>query len=229
MDLQDQSNISEADIWGNFNEPVLAASRRYQSQSTLTLSLYQERGGLWVANWTYLILGETHQWKTQAEQLAQALGSGIDRLADQLARKYALVADDHTGNSLIIQVNNVASFSQYQRLGDYFATLASIKKAALLQIEQDRSIYKVFYQGDQSALLREIDSGDVLQQIEMTRQFGNEADTGRDFKPVILDDVQKTSTTSSNDSDPVAEAGQQTVMEKPVERLTPEFEYWLAR
>jgi hypothetical protein len=237
MDLQDQSNITAADIWGNFNEPVLAASRRYQSQSTLTLGLSKERSGLWLAQWQFMILGETYHWKTRAEQQEKSLSAGINSLADQLARQFALLIDDSNKNSIMIRINNVASYNQYQRLNDYFATLASVKSISLLQLEQDRVIYNVFYQGDQSFLLREINLGEVLQQVEVTRSFTEEPGAGRDYKAVILDDVETKSVDSSglqgmgsqrmgSEAEP---ALQQLIIEKPVELLVPELEYWLAR
>jgi len=63
MDLQDQSSISTTDIWGNFNDAILLASRRYQAQSTLTSRLFKEPSGLWVSQWSLLMLGEVQSWE----------------------------------------------------------------------------------------------------------------------------------------------------------------------
>ncbi len=231
MDLEDQSSVSEADIWGNFSAPILAASRRYQSQATMTVSLYQETGSLWVSQWYLMMLGETYQWKTQAEQQEKALTAGIDQLANQLARQFAWVKDDRDKNAVLIQINNVATFKDYQRLQDYFVSLASIKSAALIQLQQDRLIYKILDQGDQAAMLREINSGDTLQQIETTRQYTYETASPRDFKPVILDNVdQKQADTAAVKTDQTAPSVQQeAVIEKKPELLVPDLEYWLAR
>lgn len=253
LDLQDQSSVSATDIWGNFNDAVLLASRRYQAQSTVTVRLFQERSGLWVSQWSLLMLGAVQSWEVRDEEMTRVLASGIDEVADRLAKQFSQVAGEGDESGILIRVNNVSDFKAFQELDDYLRNLATVKSAALVQTSQDKVIYNIHYRGDKKALIQEIRLGDLLNSIERTRLDYGAQDTGsKDYQAVILDDLGNTAgdrsagkTTASArgqaldamKADPSgkqspsaqqsAKSTSQPSVEKTVEPLMPELEYWL--
>ncbi len=190
LDLQDQNNISATDIWGNFNDAILLASRRYQSQAVLTIRLEQNKKGIWNSQWNLLMLGQVQSWQLQNKDQTHLLSAGIDELADRLARQFAQVSSD-TGNAndVLVQINNVSNFQEFQELDDYLRNLASVKALGLLMTQQDRVVYKITYRGDKNALIQEIRLGDMLNSVERSHNNGLDANLNdtREFKPVILD------------------------------------------
>ena len=192
LDLQDQSSVSATDIWGNFNDAILLASRRYQAQSTLTSRLFKEPSGLWVSQWNLLLLGEVQSWEIRDEKLERALAAGIDELADKLSRQFTQVVREEKGAGVLVQINNVGGFKDFQSLDDYLRNLATVKSITLMQVEQDKVIYAINYLSSKNSLIQEIRLGDLLNSVERSRvaneQYNSDS-TSDNYKPVILDDL----------------------------------------
>ncbi len=256
LDLQDQNNISAADIWGNFNDAILLASRRYQSQAALTIRLEQGKNGIWNSQWNLLMLGQVQSWQLQDKDKPHLLAAGIDELADHLARQFAQSGSSNTdtdANSVLVQINNVTNFREFQELDDYLRNLATVKSLALMQTQQDRVFYKISYRGNKNALLQEIRLGDLLNSVERSRVDYANNDEPREFKPVILDGTHQTdnsqpgSSTGSErakalnamnadqqpgqtaDSQKSSDINAAGLGQKVDRQLVPELEYWLAR
>ncbi len=254
LDLQDQNNISAADIWGNFNDAILLASRRYQSQVALTIRLEQGKNGIWSSQWNLLMLGQVQSWRLQDKDKQHLLAAGIDELADRLARQFAQTGsrNDDGANNVLVQINNVTNFREFQELDDYLRNLATIKSLDLMQTQQDKVFYKITYRTDKKALIQEIRLGDLLNSVERSRVDYTNNDEAREFKPVILEGAHQTGY-SQPGSSAVSErekalnainrhkgqtAGSQPdsdtqhspdISTKIDRQLVPELEYWLAR
>lgn len=249
MDLQDQSSVSATDIWGNFNDAVLLASKRYQAQSTLTSRLFKEPSGLWVSQWNLLMLGETQSWEIRDESLDRVLASGIDELADKLAQQFTQRDRSSDDSGLLVQINNVSSFKEFQALDDYLRHLATVKSLTLVHMEQDKLMYRINYLGSQNSLVQEIRLGDLLNTIERSGIDVNAGNNGNNsYKPVILDDLDKPAGVNSKTS--AAPGSREAALNsldktsatqhsstdtsgviRPVSQLKqqPDLEYWFAR
>ena len=198
LDLQDRSSVSVTDIWGNFNDAVLLASRRYQAQSTLTARLFRERSGLWVSRWNLLMLGEVQSWEIRDEKLERVLASGIDKLADKLSRQFTQVLSEGSDTAVLVQINNIGGYKDFQALDDYLRNLATVMSIVLMQVEHDKVIYKINYLSSKSSLIQEIRLGDLLNSVERSgvdnEQYNNNIDNSIDnntYQSVILDDLGK--------------------------------------
>lgn len=226
LDLQDQSSISATDIWGNFNDAILLASKRYQAQSTLTSRLFKEPSGLWVSQWNLLLLGETQSWEIRDEKLDRALASGIDELADKLAQQFTQFDLQGDRAGLLVQINNVTNFKGFQELDDYLRNLATVKSLTLVQMEQDRLIYNIEFLGSQTSLIQEIRLGDMLNSIERSgRNSNNTDDADNRYKPVILDDLDKKNGISDGSTEkPGAREAALNSMDKTAETQKPSGE-----
>ncbi len=256
LDLQDQNNISATDIWGNFNDAILLASRRYQSQAVLTIRLEQNKKGVWNSQWNLLMLGQVQSWQLQDKDQTHLLSAGIDELADRLARQFAQVSSDTgSANDVLVQINNVSNFQEFQELDDYLRNLASVKTLGLLMTQQDRVVYKITYRGDKNALIQEIRLGDMLNSVE--RSHNNDLDANlndtREFKPVILDNSLErgnspepgsalserekalksldagSSTTTDNRQGQNIQGQNNSTTKRSSRTLIPDLEYWLVR
>ncbi|MCW8932022.1 MAG: DUF2066 domain-containing protein [Gammaproteobacteria bacterium] len=258
MDLQDQSSISATDIWGNFNDAILLASKRYQAQSTLTSRLFKDPSGLWVSQWNLLMLGEVQSWEIRDEKLEQVLAAGINELTDKLSRQFTQVVREDDDSGVLVQINNVGDFRAFQEVDDYLRNLATVKSISLMQTEQDKVMYSINYLSSKNSLIQEIRLGDLLNSVERSRvdndQYSN-ANADSNYKPVILDDLDKKnsgqdqSTPQLSDREKALNSLEQSqensqnksqvtdgkatttqmVEEKPVDILIPELEYWYAK
>jgi hypothetical protein len=256
LDLQDQASISATDIWGNFNDAILLASRRYHAQATVTVRLFKEKSGLYVSQWNLLMLGNVQSWELRGEDKSHLLKTGIDELADRLAQQFAPLPTEENGSALLIGVNNVNGFKAYQELDDYLRNLATVKSVVLVQMKKDRLIYKVRYLNDKNAFIQEIRLGEYLSSVENTRDTDTVEPQNREYQAVILDDldnkeltqrekalmaVENTSTelktqapANAQNQTANTQSGQpdqstQIIVQPVRPVLMPDLEYWLAR
>jgi len=236
LDLQDQSNISANDIWGNFNDAVLLASRRYQAQSTLTSRIFQEPSGLWVSHWNLLVLGETQSWSIRDEQFEKVLISGINDLADKLSRQFTQVAQEGEDIGLMIQINNIIDYKDFQTVDDYLRQLATVKSLTLVQLQQDKLIYAINYISSKESLIQEIRLDNILNSVELSGASDSSNETNKPYKSVNLDNLEQQHTENAPQESaqgknmPASQTQSTTPPVKPeILELHPELEYWFIR
>ena len=99
-DLTDRANLSVSDIWGNFEEAILRASSRYQTEAVLVGRVYRTSSNNWDGRWTLYTEGRQQSWQTSGESLEVALLPGVSQTTGILAQHYAQV-DSVIGSDLI--------------------------------------------------------------------------------------------------------------------------------
>ena len=161
MDLEDRTRVSVADVWGGFLEPVLAASARYRPQALLIGRLHQSGTGAWQAGWTLRVQESEQRWNSSDLQLMTLTAEGVDRAADELAARFAIL-DSGGGGSLRISVTGVGATGDYARLTRYFATLSAVQSAQLQVLSGNRAEYLLQLQGDEAGFERALTLGSVL-------------------------------------------------------------------
>lgn len=236
MDLQDQSKVSVSDIWGNFMDAVKAASVRYQPQTIAIVKLYQGPGQSWSSEWMVDFLGSQHRWSLRDNDQEFLLREGINRLTDTLALRYTRSGVEANKNTLILRVNNVASFRDFERTNEYLASISAISKLQVLKTAEDRVLFSIELQSDRDALEQSIRYGDVLETVESTRPGIDDVE-GQSFKPVILDNVDNPSQRAQaldnvEKSAAPEQAGQINGMhEQPntADNLQVDLDYWLIK
>lgn len=89
MDIDDQSALEVADVWGRFEAPVEAASKRYGSDYWVAASL-SEGSNQWQATWKVNLYGQTQTFTTSGLSAYEAIQGAVNRIADALASKLAV-------------------------------------------------------------------------------------------------------------------------------------------
>jgi len=189
LDLQDRSNISIKDIWNNFNDAILLASKRYQAQSILTSRVFQDAEGTWVTQWSLLMLGNTQSWEIRDSHLTRALASGIDELTDKLADQFAQTDQQSTQAGVFVQISNISDFKDFQRLDDYFRHLSTVKSLSLVKLEHDKIIYKINHLGTVNSFVQEIGLGDFLSPIENVQNDFSYDDSDETKEAIIPEEL----------------------------------------
>lgn len=162
MDLEDRTRVNFSDVWGGFLEPVLAASARYRPQALLVGRLHQSDTGAWQASWTLRVQESEQRWSGSDLQLMALTAAGIDRAADELAARYAILDTGGDGGRLRIRVAGVLGTGDYVRLNRYFASLSAVQSAQLQALAGNRAEYLLQLQGDEQGFERALAIGSVL-------------------------------------------------------------------
>lgn len=162
MDLQDQQAVEIADVWAGFEDRVLAASERYQSQAVLTGRIHRVTTETWRARWRWYGPMEETSWEVDGADAERVLGAGLEGLADRLGSRYALVADPQSVNQVKIVVSGVRDFRDFGRLEAYLRDLSPVQSTKLLRYDDDGLRYEISSRGDPEYLIQAIALGDVL-------------------------------------------------------------------
>ena len=125
FDNTDQSLVSIGDIWGLFSDPVLAASKRYQTPIVLEAKAQETQGGVQI---NALLTVESQQFLFQVNQpdSASALHQLMDQVVDKVGAQYALVTSSAPSEQVVLQVQDVTGLNDFAALNRYLDSLLPV-------------------------------------------------------------------------------------------------------
>lgn len=156
LDAVDQASVSFSDIWGGFDDQLLQASKRYGTNSILVGRL--RLAGAQRIRWSYYWAGETQQWTDDLEDT-------IHRLADYQASQFAFAGNRPLTN-IALRVSGIYSPAGFVRLENYLRSVSMIDSIAITQVQADRIEYSLQLRAETLRLVRTLNTGGVLEQVE---------------------------------------------------------------
>lgn len=161
-DLQDRAAVRISDVWGNFEDAILQASTRYQTEAVLVGRVYRGFGDVWNARWTLYSDGQRQDWEFRSLELAEVVLPGVDQTVETLAARFAQVNQDRASNDLTIAISGVRTLADYRRVADYLAKLSDVEKVQPFVLEAERATFNVRVRSGRLAVAQAISLGDVL-------------------------------------------------------------------
>lgn len=163
LDLEDQTNLRFADVWGNFREPILRASVRYRTEAVLVGKLYRGASGGWQGQWSLLEDGQVvHAWTGNGALPAEVIDVGVAGAVEALAARYAPAVGGQLVGLLPVTVTEVRSLADYVRVSRYLQSLQQVMHVQLLQVEADHITFELDVEGGSEAIRETIALGSVL-------------------------------------------------------------------
>ena len=186
-DQRDRDTVTVADVRGRFDEPVLQASRRYDTPWVATAVLYG--GAAPTLNWRLLHDGESVAGeRTGADGTDAALDAFIAALSDQMAERYTVGGDQPpssgsgdgttpppvvgmdnpaSGGILlrddrVITVRGVDTLAAWHRVYQALDDLGPVRKVSLRVASGDLMQFHLAFSGDRAELARLVASVDAL-------------------------------------------------------------------
>ncbi|MEH6569196.1 MAG: DUF2066 domain-containing protein [Halioglobus sp.] len=135
LDLQDTAALSVDEVWGLQSAPIFQASGRYGVQDIVAARVTVLSTGEWVGDWTYLSNNGRVDRSVGADSLEMFMNAGVSLVAEQMARRYAVVAAGSEVDSILISVSGVNSYVQYIDLVAWLESLELIKHANVEKIQ----------------------------------------------------------------------------------------------
>lgn len=161
LDLEDQVALRFTDVWGNFQEPILRASGRYQPGAILVGRLYHASSAQWQARWSFYLDGDWQQWMSSGERQQDVLAAGVDGAADVLAARFASHGGTQQGFVEVV-VDNVDTLAGYARAMKYLAGLDPVSDVQVHDVDGARVTFYLTIHGDRSAFEQAIVFGETL-------------------------------------------------------------------
>lgn len=181
LDLEDQARLKFADVWGDFEQLIMDASRRYGADGVVVGRLSRLANGTWQARWSWYEGGTALRWSSQGQSASEIVATGIDEVADNVGRRMAQATEPGTGRQLRVTVNDVNSLAGYARVRRYFESLDVVEKVQVSQVTHESLLLNLVVRGDETALKQVIALGSTLAAVNVPAAAGS-ADGGLVFR-----------------------------------------------
>lgn len=156
VDAEDLATVSFSDIWGDFREPVLAASERYGAEAALIGRARSASPDDRRVRWTFSSGTEQVAWEG-------GVADGPARAAEYLAQRLATYAN--ASGALRVVVADVRSLDAFGALNAYFRSLSILQSAEVAGVNDDRVEFELVVRGDTVRLSRTLESDGLLARI----------------------------------------------------------------
>ncbi|MCP5407350.1 MAG: DUF2066 domain-containing protein [Chromatiaceae bacterium] len=172
MDLEDQGQMQVADIWGNFENNIRAASRRYASDLILTGRLVRVDKSLWRGEWRLYHADSQSNWNNEAASRNALTVDALQRTADSLANRFAPIKEERSLSTVRLRVSGIDSLEDYAAVLRLLGGQSSLERVVISSVEPNAVVYDLHGQGGVAVLDRELGIGGLI-----------ETDPGAAFQP----------------------------------------------
>jgi hypothetical protein len=172
MDLQDRARLRSSDVWAGFDDSVLGASQRYQSEAVLLGSVFPVAADAWEARWRLLLDDSRHEWVAQGERLESVLVEGIHESADLLASRFGGFTGALGPSGVELTVTGVRSLDDYARALGYLGSLDQVSRVQVTRVAADGIVFLVDARGGREAIRQVIALGRTLMEDDQ-QQWGS--------------------------------------------------------
>ncbi len=162
LDLSDRASITTSDVWGSFEDTIIKASRRYQTEAILVGRVYKTYAGSWSVRWTLYDHGHREDWNARAETLVETLVPGVDRMAGILAQRFAQVESDEQNKAVLLQVYGINTLAAYNKTLKYLSRLAVVTDVQPYTVFPDNVVFRLNSRNGRLAVSQAIALGHTL-------------------------------------------------------------------
>lgn len=161
LDTVDLQSVTFSDIWGGFDERIIAASERYEANSILIGRIRPASSRR--ENWSYYFSGEQRSWNGSPESV-------VGEVADLLAAEFA-VGGNAPIESVAVTVSGVASVEAYGGLQNLLSKMGLIEGFMVTEVAGDRVTYRIDVRGGAERLRRALRFNGLIEQ-DIVTDFG---------------------------------------------------------
>lgn len=156
LDTTDLASVSFSDIWGGFDEQLIAASQRYEASSVIVGRIRPETPQ--AHRWTWYRDGQRQDWSGEPEE-------AINLLADAIAATDALAGND-LGESMQLTISGISSVKDYGQVQQYMEGLRVLDRLMIKTVDADRITYEVEVRGGADRLRAALALSGILVPVE---------------------------------------------------------------
>lgn len=163
MDLEDQTLLTPADVWSDYQAAIRQASARYPHDVIVTGRLRAQSGGKWSGVWSILGRDGDQGFQTSPQALADSLAFAVDQTQNLLAAHYAPMPGTGGGHGTLVNFADVYDLAAYGRLVALLEGLDMVAQVALRHVRHDRFTFEFQLRGGPQELAQALDgSGRLL-------------------------------------------------------------------
>lgn len=165
LDSEDMRLVEFSDIWGGFDERVLAASERYEVNSILIGRV--RANGAESNRWTYLFGDVRRDWTGEPEYV-------LSEVSDQMAQRFAISGSEPL-RAVELGVSGITSADAYGKVQSILGDISVIDRLAITEVAGDKVSYRIMAHGGAVRLASALRFAGLIEQerIDMS-DFGIE-------------------------------------------------------
>ncbi len=165
MDLEDQTGIQVADLWGDFEQNIRRASQRYTPDLIVTGRMTRLSGQLWRVTWRLYHGDRLSNWRDEGADPAALAHAGVEHVADLLAERYAPVGGEANLSRVRLRVSGMLALDQYVAVGRFLQSQSSVESAEMISAEPDAVTYELRVRGGVQVLEQGLALGGMIEPI----------------------------------------------------------------
>lgn len=171
LDTTDLQSVTFSDIWGGFDDRIVAASKRYEANSILIGRIRPSSSQR--NRWTYVFGGETRTWTGQPEMV-------VARIADILAAEFA-VGGDAPLEQVALNVSGVLTIDAFGSVQGILSDVGLIESFRIDGVVGDTVSYQVEVRGGANRLRRALRFAGLIEQVDSGEFAGLEPLSALEF------------------------------------------------
>ncbi len=155
-DRTDQRQLSFADAWAAFEQPVKAASKRY-TRGPAIVGRLSWTGSEWKGDWSLFVENAAYGWSLSGSDYNTLIAQGIDLTADEIGKHFAV--RERTGVSepdLLVEINNVDSVQTYRKIQRFLQDLSAVRQTRVARVDQGSVAFSIDLRGDIDDFIRQV-------------------------------------------------------------------------
>jgi len=153
LDLEDEGQLSTAEVWGSFLGRIERASGRYNPDCLLSARIQLSDAGQWTANWSYKIDERWSNFSNSAYNTEDLVAAIVDLLADSLAERYAI---DSSRSSVQLRIESIDSLSDYAEVSRYLQSLTPVLDSFVSEVRDSEVLFRLNTEGQVEQLIEVI-------------------------------------------------------------------------
>lgn len=186
LDAEDLTRVSFTDVWGVFDEPLLAAATRYGPDAVLVGAIFRAGDDMWAGRWTLLRNDERVRWEVSGASAEAVTVAGIDGLAEHYSGEFS-VQGTVAQENILVEVTNVDALRDFATVQGYLSGLSAVKDVQLKVVEGDTLRFELSLGASSHVLEQSIALGRLLEPLPESQEtvvhLGGDAPAGNSTIP----------------------------------------------
>jgi len=162
MDLEDQTQLTPADLWSDYQPAIRQASARYPHDLIVAGRLRAQPDGGWRGAWSILDVQGGQGFDAPAQDLPAALAFAVDQTQNLLAARYAPMPGAGGVGGTLARFSGVYDLAAYGRLVALLGQLEPVAQLALRHVNGDSFTFEFQLRGDDQDLARALQNSGLL-------------------------------------------------------------------
>ena len=144
------------------------ASQRYPADNILVGRFSELSGQRWMGDWMLLQGEDVVATSFFGQEWSVGLAEGVDFAADRMARRYAVAAGAIQGEEVLIRIDQLASYSDYQEARRYLEGIELVDRAYPTRVDGGSMVFRLHAQAQADQLHRIFALSRQLEVVDIT-------------------------------------------------------------